>query len=163
MSTEYNDNFTVKDFEIGDNIELHPATDAWMSGDRFGMVSKLGVKYVYVLMDKSDKTLKMLPKDVGKWNGPGQLEPLEDNPIYQESEDIEVLIDEGYAMAKSGTGKTVAGEFNFGYNEFMPLPNLRPEPEPAKRFKVQGKTISTRSSNPTLRKIAKRLAKKVSK
>lgn len=157
MATEYNDDFTVDDFHLGDNVELHPATDTWMQGDRFGIVSKLGRKYVYVLMDRSDTTKQMLPKHVGKWNGPGgstKLALTEGRPVA----DFEKkLLD-----AESGTGKTVAGEFNFGYNEFLPLPNVRPEPEPAKRFRVQGKTLSTRSSNPALRKIAKRLAKKVS-
>jgi len=55
---------TVKDFKVGDDIETHPATDAWMQGDRFGTVSKLGMKYVYVDMHRSGKTRKFLPGDL---------------------------------------------------------------------------------------------------
>lgn len=28
----------MSDYRIGARVELHPATDAWMSGDRFGTV-----------------------------------------------------------------------------------------------------------------------------
>jgi hypothetical protein len=110
MATEYSDDFTVKDFEVADNIELHPSTDEWMAGDRFGMVSKIGVKYVYCLMDRSDKTVKMLPKNVGKWQ--------QDKPIVKRH-------------------------------------------IPAKRFRVEGRTISTRSSRPDDRKLAKKIARKL--
>jgi hypothetical protein len=36
---------------VGDKVQSHPATDAWMQGDRFGEVVKVGRKYVHVKMD----------------------------------------------------------------------------------------------------------------
>lgn len=43
----------------GKRVELHPATDAWMRGDRYGTVTKVTAKWVYVKMDRSEKTLKV--------------------------------------------------------------------------------------------------------
>lgn len=45
-------------------VELHPATDAWMRGDRFGTVTKIGRVYFTVLMDKSKRRLKVLPINI---------------------------------------------------------------------------------------------------
>jgi hypothetical protein len=49
---------------IGARIELHPATDAWMRGDRFGVIVKSGRKYLHVLMDRSGRTLRVAPEYV---------------------------------------------------------------------------------------------------
>lgn len=40
-------------------VELHPGTDAWMSGDRYGDIVSLGRKYAHVRMDRSGKTRKV--------------------------------------------------------------------------------------------------------
>jgi len=48
-----------------DRVELHPATDAWMQGDRFGEIVFIGRKYVHVKMDWSGRTLKLLPRNIG--------------------------------------------------------------------------------------------------
>ena len=43
-------------FTLGQRVELHPATDAWMRGDRFGTVERIGKRhphYVFVRMDRS--------------------------------------------------------------------------------------------------------------
>jgi len=40
---------------VGARVELHPATDAWMMGDRFGTVCRVGTKWVAVMMDNSNK------------------------------------------------------------------------------------------------------------
>jgi hypothetical protein len=53
---------TVATFTVGQRVELHPATDAWMQGDRFGVVVKLGRVYVHVKMDRSGRTLPMRPR-----------------------------------------------------------------------------------------------------
>lgn len=47
-------------------VELSPATDAWMMGDRFGKVVKCGRKYLYVLMDRSCRTLRVSPGNIFK-------------------------------------------------------------------------------------------------
>ena len=63
---------------IGTRVEIHPATDAWMSGDRFGAIERIGkgrsgkdangraVVYspVYVRMDKSGRLLRCRPDDL---------------------------------------------------------------------------------------------------
>lgn len=52
----------LSDFTEGMRVELSPATDAWMSGDRFGTVlPNKGVKYVWVSMDRSGKVRKIIP------------------------------------------------------------------------------------------------------
>lgn len=45
-------------------VELSPATDAWMMGDRFGEVIRVGTKYLHVKMDRSGRTLKVSPANV---------------------------------------------------------------------------------------------------
>lgn len=47
-------------------VELHPATDAWMRGDRYGIVASVGRKYVHVKMDRSGRTLPVLPRNIGR-------------------------------------------------------------------------------------------------
>lgn len=49
---------------IGERVELHPGTDAWMRGDRFGeivaVVERHGVvTSVRVKMDKSGRVLRL--------------------------------------------------------------------------------------------------------
>ena len=39
------------DLREGQRVELHPATDAWMRGDRFGTVKLIGRRFVYVKGD----------------------------------------------------------------------------------------------------------------
>lgn len=38
-------------------VELHPATDAWMQGDRFGVVERIGKRWIYVRLDRSQRIL----------------------------------------------------------------------------------------------------------
>jgi hypothetical protein len=39
---------SVSQFHVGDLVELHPATDLWMRGCRYGEVTKVGRKYISV-------------------------------------------------------------------------------------------------------------------
>lgn len=41
----------TQDLTVGDRIELHPATDLWMRGARYGTVVKVGRKWVHVKLD----------------------------------------------------------------------------------------------------------------
>lgn len=56
---------------IGKRVELHPATDAWMSGDRYGAIVKTTLRtanlidpresalvFVTVKLDKSGRTVR---------------------------------------------------------------------------------------------------------
>ena len=51
-------------FVAGRRVELHPATDRWMMGDRFGEVVRFRDGVVHVRLDKSRKTLRFRPDDI---------------------------------------------------------------------------------------------------
>ena len=46
---------------VGQVVEIHPGTDTWMRGDRFGEVVKLGRKWVHVRFYVSGRTLQVHP------------------------------------------------------------------------------------------------------
>jgi len=57
--------WTTNNWSIGKRVELHPATDRWMMGDRYGVIVKVKCDSRYTLariesakirLDKSDKT-----------------------------------------------------------------------------------------------------------
>lgn len=48
----------------GKRVQLQPATDSWMSGDRFGTIEKVGRKMVHIKMDRSGKTKIFYPANV---------------------------------------------------------------------------------------------------
>lgn len=50
--------------KTGDRVELHPATDLWMRGARFGTVKSVGRKFVRVEIDRTGKVHKILPKNL---------------------------------------------------------------------------------------------------
>lgn len=58
--------YSIQDFTQGMRVELHPATDAWMMGDRYGDVVLVGRKLVHVNMDRSGKTRKVHPCNIGQ-------------------------------------------------------------------------------------------------
>ena len=39
---------TPPDFTVGDTIAIHPCTDAFMRGHRFGTVTKIGRRWIHV-------------------------------------------------------------------------------------------------------------------
>lgn len=46
-------------------VELHPATDAWMQGDRYGEVLRLTrTGRAYVIMDRSARSLTVLRSNI---------------------------------------------------------------------------------------------------
>ena len=54
----------LSQFKVGDRVELHPATDAWMSGDRYGEVINIGRFYLHVRMDRSKLLRKLTPDKI---------------------------------------------------------------------------------------------------
>jgi hypothetical protein len=44
------------EISVGDRVELHPGTDAFASGDRYGNVVKITSKTAHVKMDRSRLT-----------------------------------------------------------------------------------------------------------
>ena len=55
---------TTTEHSVGTRVQLHPATDAWMRGDRFGEIVKQGRKYYHVRMDRSGRVLKVAPRNI---------------------------------------------------------------------------------------------------
>lgn len=53
--------YTVGEFRIGMRVEMHPATDLWMMGARFGDVVKVGRTRVHVKLDKIKAVKKVDP------------------------------------------------------------------------------------------------------
>ena len=52
-------------FKPGHRIELHPATDGWMMGDRFGVVTRvINDATVKVLLDRSGDEIRFLSINV---------------------------------------------------------------------------------------------------
>ncbi len=49
-----------------DEVELHPATDAWMQGDRFGIVQSVSGDTVKVKLNKSRRVITFNLADVKK-------------------------------------------------------------------------------------------------
>lgn len=51
----------LSDFKPGHRVELHPACDRWMMGDKFGTVTSVSSSRVYVKLDKSRKRFAYEP------------------------------------------------------------------------------------------------------
>lgn len=51
-------------FAVGQRVMAHPGTNAWMIGDRYGTVERVGVTLVRVRMDKSGRLLAFHPANV---------------------------------------------------------------------------------------------------
>ncbi|HLY56478.1 MAG TPA: hypothetical protein VKS60_13030 [Stellaceae bacterium] len=55
---------TTPEFEVGQRVQAHPATDTWMRGDRFGRVEAIGRKHVTVRMDVSGGAIRFHPDNL---------------------------------------------------------------------------------------------------
>jgi hypothetical protein len=55
---------TTSEFEVGQRVQAHPATDTWMRGDRFGTVVLIGRKHITVKMDVSGRTIRFEPDNL---------------------------------------------------------------------------------------------------
>lgn len=54
---------------LGQRVELHPNTDEWMMGDRYGQIIDISSETgnIRVLMDKSLRELIVHPRNVYRW------------------------------------------------------------------------------------------------
>jgi len=50
--------------ELGTRVQLHPATDWWMRGARFGEVVKIGRKLIHVRLDANGRVVKLVPENI---------------------------------------------------------------------------------------------------
>lgn len=57
---------TLSDFTRDQRVELHPATDQWMRGDRYGTVQVVGYRYVHVRMDRSGSITFAPPNTIAR-------------------------------------------------------------------------------------------------
>jgi hypothetical protein len=60
---------TLSDFRVGQRVQLHPGTDRWMMGDRYGEIVRVdrtrgSEGQVQILLDTSCKRIWFLPRDV---------------------------------------------------------------------------------------------------
>lgn len=60
--------WTINNYLVGKRVQLHPATDRWMMGDRYGLIVAVKVNtkddatfpevdYAKIKLDKSNKTI----------------------------------------------------------------------------------------------------------
>lgn len=54
----------IRDFKPSDRVQLHPATDMWMRGARFGTVQSIGKTRVTLHIDALDAVMTMYPRDL---------------------------------------------------------------------------------------------------
>lgn len=47
------------DCKVGDRVKLHPATDSWMKGDRYGTIDGTWFNFYWVRLDKSGTRIKL--------------------------------------------------------------------------------------------------------
>lgn len=57
-------NLIATEYAIGQRVELHPATDAWMRGDRYGQIVRCGTKFYHVAMDRNQRILRVPPRNI---------------------------------------------------------------------------------------------------
>ena len=107
-------------FLVGDRVELHPATDRWMMGDRYGEVVYVNTKKgtATVLLDKSGKRLRFLFTNLMSTDPQARLEGREvghrNNPKARTSW-RERLIDE--VREDKQRGAITWGEYSDLYKE----------------------------------------------
>jgi hypothetical protein len=56
--------YTLDEFRPGDRVELHPATDLWIRGARYGTVVKIGTKTLTLDLDRLGCTMRVSPRDI---------------------------------------------------------------------------------------------------
>jgi len=58
--------YSIAAFEVGQRVQLHPATDLWMSGARYGSVTRVTKTYVHVKVDLIGKVVRCHPDHIGE-------------------------------------------------------------------------------------------------
>lgn len=54
----------MSQYKVGNRVEIHPACDCWMQGDRFGKIVEMGKFYIYVKMDRSKLTRRFTSEKI---------------------------------------------------------------------------------------------------
>lgn len=56
----------IKDFVAGDRVQLHPGTDLWMRGARYGTVMRVGRDKLTVHIDELRRDVRVAPRQIGE-------------------------------------------------------------------------------------------------
>lgn len=56
--------YSLSDFRIDQRVQLHPATDLWMRGARYGTVRRIGRKHVHVHVDAINRVVRVDPRNL---------------------------------------------------------------------------------------------------
>lgn len=51
-------------YRVGQRVQAHPATDTWMRGARYGVVVKVGRRYITVKMDAMRRPVRFHPDNL---------------------------------------------------------------------------------------------------
>ncbi len=57
--------YSLDAFRVGQRIQLHPATDQWMQGQRYAEVTKVGRKVITIKTD-AGRTYRVPPEHVSE-------------------------------------------------------------------------------------------------
>jgi len=58
--------YELSDFQPGQRVQLHPASDLWMRGARYGTVVRAGRQWVLVNLDMTGLIHAIEPKDIAE-------------------------------------------------------------------------------------------------
>jgi hypothetical protein len=56
--------YTAQDFHKGQRVQMHPATDLFMRGARYGTVVRVAKTYVSVKLDKLTYAVRFYPREI---------------------------------------------------------------------------------------------------
>lgn len=56
--------YTLNDFRPGNRVEMHPATDLWAMGARYGQIIRIGRQRLVVKLDKLNHTVRVSPENI---------------------------------------------------------------------------------------------------
>lgn len=54
----------LKELNVGDRVQMHPATDCWMRGDKFAEVLLLARSWVRVRFDRDQQVVDVNPRSI---------------------------------------------------------------------------------------------------
>ncbi len=60
-------NYTIESFAVGQRVQLHPATDFWMSGAKYGEITRLFPTSpipLSIRLDVTGKIVRLHPKNI---------------------------------------------------------------------------------------------------
>lgn len=56
----------INELSVKDRVQLHPCTDLWMMGARYGTITEVGRKHVRVHLDRLGRSRVLNPELIGE-------------------------------------------------------------------------------------------------